>query len=163
MKQLFLTLLFLFRPQMLYEQIKTRAIEGVPFAKFAGVQIDTVSQGASTARLVERPELTNHIGTMHAAALFALGEAASGAAMAGTLGILIMKAKPVASEASIKYLKLAKGTITALAKTDADANALVQKLQADGKIRFDVLVDLNNESNETVAQMKVEWHIRISE
>jgi acyl-coenzyme A thioesterase PaaI-like protein len=96
---------------MIYEQIKTRAIDGVPFAKFTGVQIDAVSNGASTARLVERPELTNHIGTMHAAALFALGEAASGAAMAGTLGLLIMKAKPVASEASIKYLKLAKGTI----------------------------------------------------
>jgi acyl-coenzyme A thioesterase PaaI-like protein len=148
---------------MIYEQIKIRAIDGVPFAKFAGVQIDTVSCGVSTARLVERPELTNHIGTMHAAALFALGEAASGAAMAGTLGLLIMKAKPVASGASIKYLKLAKGTIIALAKLEADADKVIKELEIEGKIRFNVLVDLNNESNETVAQMKVEWHIRMNQ
>jgi acyl-coenzyme A thioesterase PaaI-like protein len=163
MKQLLLKTLFFLRPNMIYEQIKIRTIDGVPFAKLAGVQIDEVSCGTSTARLVERPDLTNHIGTMHAAALFALGEAASGAAMAGTLGVLIMKAKPVASDASIKYLKLAKGTIIAVARVDADANWVVKELEKEGKIRFDVMVDLNNEGNETVAQMKVEWHIRINQ
>jgi acyl-coenzyme A thioesterase PaaI-like protein len=163
MKQFLLKTIFLLRPKMIYEQIKIRAIDGVPFAKLAGVKINTVSCGASAAQLVERPELTNHIGTMHAAALFALGEAASGAAMAGTLGVLIMKAKPVASEASIKYLKLAKGTITAFATLDGDAAKFIEQLENDGKIRFDVLVDLNNDSNETVAQMKVEWHIRMNQ
>lgn len=98
---------------------------------------------------------------MHAAALFALGEAASGAAMAGTLGPLMLRARPVASHASIKYLKLAKGTILARVKAQGDPQTLSDTLEREGKIRFNVLVDLMNELAEVVAQLEVGWHVKI--
>lgn len=87
---------------------------------------------------------------------------ASGAAMAGTLGPLMLRARPVASEASIKYLKLAKGVI-ATAKVEGDPQTIADTLERDGKIRFNVLVDLVDELNEVVSQLNVEWHVKMKQ
>jgi acyl-coenzyme A thioesterase PaaI-like protein len=162
-KQFIAQWLFLLRPKMIFEQIKKQAIDSVPFAKFAGVEIVEVGKGESVATLVERAELTNHIGTMHAAAMFALGEAASGAAMAGALGVLLLRSRPVASQACIKYLKPANGTIIATAKVQGDAQQLADQLEREGKVKFDVLVQLSNPANEIVSELTVEWHIKIKQ
>ena len=55
----------------------------VPFADHVGIELDTIDPGRAIARLPERLDSTNHIGSVHAGALFTLAEAASGAAMAG--------------------------------------------------------------------------------
>src|SRR3954468_13489803 len=109
------------RSRMIYEQIKKQAIDAVPFAKHTGVVIADVGRGSSQARLTQRAELSNHVGTVHAAALFALGEAASGAAMAGALAPLILAVRPVVADARIRYLKPAKGSVAAHALVKGDA------------------------------------------
>ncbi len=146
---------------MVFEQIRRQAIDAVPFARLAGVAIDEVARGRSTATLQQREALSNHVGTMHAAALFALGEAASGAAMAGALAPVILKVRPVASEARIRYLNAARGTIRAHASVAQDADALVQQLQQQGRLRFEVQVAFSDEAGEPVAEMTVEWHARL--
>lgn len=146
---------------MVFEQIRRQAIDAVPFARLAGVAIDEVARGRSTATLQQREALSNHVGTMHAAALFALGEAASGAAMAGALAPVILKVRPVASESRIRYLNAARGTIRAHASVAQDADALVQQLQQQGRLRFEVQVAFSDEAGEPVAEMTVEWHARL--
>merc|ERR1739841_235484 len=49
---------------------------------------------------------------MHAGAMFTLGEAASGAALGGVLGDQLLAVRPVAADASIKYLKTGKTDLT---------------------------------------------------
>jgi acyl-coenzyme A thioesterase PaaI-like protein len=98
---------------------------------------------------------------VHAAALFALGEAASGAAMAGTLGPAILEVRPVASGAQIQYLKPANGIIAAKGRLDGDAKIIVTELMRDGKVRFNILVTLYNEAQDVVCEMQVEWHVRL--
>lgn len=153
--------LFFMRSPMIYEQIKKQAIEAVPFAKYTGVTVTEAGRGSGEARLVQRAEVSNHVGTVHAAALFGLGEAASGVAMAGALAPMILAVRPVAADARIQYLKPARGTIAAAARVQGDPDALVDDLRQQGKTRFEVKVSLSDEAKVVVAEMTVEWHARL--
>jgi len=47
---------------------------GIPFNKHLGLELLTVEDGVGRVRLKEAPHLLNHVGTQHAAALFAAGD-----------------------------------------------------------------------------------------
>lgn len=144
---------------MLYDMIRRQIGQNVPFARHAGVEIDTIDKGRASARLPFRPEGLNHIGTQHAAALFALGEAASGAAMAGTFAPMLLEIRPVAAEASIRYFGLAKGPVTADARVEADPDALVEAVRSEGKVRFPIVVSLKGEDGAEIGEMTIDWHV----
>src|SRR5262245_52594317 len=59
------------------------ATGGVPFAHHARVDVLEIGEGTGRARMPDSPELRNHIQSLHAGALFTLGETASGSAMLG--------------------------------------------------------------------------------
>jgi acyl-coenzyme A thioesterase PaaI-like protein len=132
----------------------------VPFATHAGVEITDVADGQGTARMPQTETSINHIGSQHAGALFTLGEAASGAAMAGAFAPVILEVRPIAGKAEITYTKVAKGMITAHARTMLPGAELLEKLNADGKVAFDVTVNLTNADGDQVAQMTVAWHVK---
>ncbi len=144
---------------MLYDMIRSQMGQNVPFARHAGVEIDTVDKGRASARLPFRPEGLNHIGTQHAAALFALGETASGAAMAGTFAPMLLEVRPVAAEASIRYFGLAKGQVTADARVEAEPDALLEAVRTEGKVRFPIVVSLKGEDGIEIGEMMVDWHV----
>lgn len=141
----------------MYDMIKTHLGSAVPFASTTGVNLLDIGPGHAIANLEQRPEVTNHIASLHAGALFTLGEAASGGAMSGAFVEQLLQVRPIATDASIEYVKIAKGTITAKAKTSEPANDLLARLAADGKVRFQIDVKLSNESDQEVARMKVGW------
>ncbi len=143
-----------------YEMIKTQLGHMVPFAKHAGVELLSIDDGVAEAQLEQTDSSINHLKSQHAGALFTLGETASGGAMAGALYSVLMSVKPVAANATIDYKRIAKGTIKAHAKTSRPSRDLLKELQDEGKVQFDVLVDLTDEESRTVAQMTVAWHVR---
>jgi acyl-coenzyme A thioesterase PaaI-like protein len=145
----------------LFDMIKAQLGTAVPYATHTGVELLDVAPGAGSAALNQTPSTINHIGSQHGGALFTLGEAASGAAMAGAFAEVLLSVRPVAAEATIKYLKVAKGRITALAKTLEPADDLTTRLKADGKIKFDVAVSMTDETDVEVATMQVGWHVRM--
>jgi len=144
---------------MIYDMIRSQMGQNVPFARHAGVEIDALGKGRASARLPFRSEGLNHIGTQHAAALFALGETASGAAMAGTFAAMLLEIRPVAAEASIRYFGLAKGQVTADARVEAEPDALVEAVRSDGKVRFPIVVSLKGEDGIEIGEMTVDWHV----
>lgn len=144
---------------MIYDMIRNQMGQSVPFARHAGVEIDAIDKGRASAHLPFRPEGLNHIGTQHAAALFALGETASGAAMAGTFAPMLLEIRPVAAEASIRYFGLAKGQVTADARVEAEPDALVQAVRSEGKVRFPIVVSLKGEDGIEIGEMTVDWHV----
>jgi hypothetical protein len=91
--------------------------------------------------------------------MFTLGEAASGAALAGALAEVILETRPVAAGAQIDYSKIAKGALTATAEVQARPEDLLATLRAAGKVAFEVAVDICDESQESVARMVVHWHV----
>lgn len=142
-----------------FEMIKAHLSTAVPFATHTGVVIDTVSAGSARATLPMRHEVSNHIGTPHAGAVFTLAEAASGAAMAGAFAEILHTLRPVAAEARIAYLKLARGTLVAEARTGQTPDALRATLQAEGKVSFPVVVGITDETGAEVARMEIAWHV----
>lgn len=144
---------------MIYDMIRNQMGQNVPFARHAGVEIDAIDKGRASAHLPFRPEGLNHIGTQHAAALFALGETASGAAMAGTFAPMLLEIRPVAAEASIRYFGLAKGQVTADARVEAEPDALVETVRSEGKVRFPIVVSLKGEDGIEIGEMTVDWHV----
>ena len=133
--------------------------DAVPFASHVGIELLSMGEGEATAQLQERPHVLNHVATHHAGALFTLAETASGAAMAGTFAPVLTSVRPVTANASISYLRPARGMITATAKVDAPAEALLATLHEKGKVQFRVDVTLRNDAGKNIATMNVDWNV----
>jgi len=145
---------------MSYEIIRAQLTSAVAFTAHCGVSLDEIGNGKAAASLPFRKEGLNHIGTQHAGALFAVGEAASGAAMAGAFSSVLLGIRPVAAEATIRYFKTAKGAVRAEATIQGNPEELLKSLRGDGKIAFPVNVDLlDGASGEKLAEMTVQWHV----
>jgi hypothetical protein len=91
--------------------------------------------------------------------MFTLAEAASGAALAGALAPIIWTVRPVAATAQIAYKRIAKGTLTAYAKSSQPSASLIKAIEDDGKVAFDIVVDVQNTAGETVVEMTVNWYV----
>lgn len=142
-----------------YEMIKTHLDAAVPFANHVGIKLLEIADGTASAELEQTEAVSNHIQSMHAGAMFTLGEAASGAAMAGALAPVILSMRPVAATAKIGFVKVAKGKLTAHAKTSEAGGDLMAAIKADGKVAFDVNVDIQDESGDSVVEMTVNWYV----
>ncbi|MEO9575702.1 MAG: YiiD C-terminal domain-containing protein [Tateyamaria sp.] len=143
-----------------YDMIKAHMTQAIPFAAHVGIELIEIGDGTATAALDQRRETSNHIQTQHAGAMFTLGEAASGAALGGALAPVLLDVRLVASGAQISYVKIAKGRLTATAKTSAPGAELLATLQDVGKVTFSVDVDIHDEAGDTVVTMHVDWHVK---
>ncbi len=137
----------------------TRPLGAVPFADHAKVETLAAGPEGGLARIPEAAELTNHIASVHAGALFTVGETASGAAMLGAFADLIGQVRPVTRASEIRYLRIARGEITASAALAEPAEAVRARLEARGKVDFAVEVVLTDPVGETVAEMTVTWNL----
>lgn len=128
----------------------------VPFVGHVGVRLLEVGTGTAVAVLDDAPALRNHLGTLHAGVIFALGETASGAAVAGALAPVLFDVRPIARSAQITYLKPAKGTIKATALVP-EAETLVGRIASAGRIEVTASVHLHDEAGVEVARLEVDW------
>ena len=143
-----------------YDMIKAHLGTAIPFATHVGVELLEIGDGMATAALDQRRETSNHIETQHAGAMFTLGEAASGAALAGALAPVILQSRPVAAGAQISYVKIARGRLTASAETSQPGAELLATLKSAGKVAFDVHVDVRDAEGDTGVTMTVSWHVK---
>lgn len=142
-----------------YEALRKGLIDAVPFIGTVGLEVTEVGPGTATVRLPDDERLHNHVGSQHAAGMFAAAEVASGGAFIATFAERMGEIRPLASGAEIQYVKLAQGPIDATARLEG-ATELLSKLDADGKVAFPVEITLTNSSGETVATASVHWHVR---
>jgi uncharacterized protein (TIGR00369 family) len=145
-----------------FDAIAQGMTQAVPFAGFLGVEVTSVGAGEAVARLPERQELTNHVGSQHAGALFTVAETASGAAFVGAFAERMGDVTPLARSAEISYEKIAKGPIDASAKLGVDPTAALATLDAEGKVVFPCEVELNDADGQRVATAVVQWHVRLN-
>ena len=143
-----------------FDAIAQGMTQAVPFAGYLGLEITSVSEGEAVVRLPERPELTNHVGSQHAGALFAAGEAASGGAFVATFGERLPEVTPFAESAEISYKKIARGPITATGRLSQERDELLDELESEGSVRFPIDVELTNGAGDVVAEMTVRWYVR---
>jgi acyl-coenzyme A thioesterase PaaI-like protein len=141
-----------------YEALKQGLRAAVPFVQLLELEYVDLGPGTATVRLPERVEMTNHVGSQHAGGLFTAAETASGAAFVGAFAERLGEITPLAKSADISYEKIAKGPIDATATLD-DAG-LIDRLEADGKVEFQIEVVLKDSGGQQVASATVDWHVR---
>jgi uncharacterized protein (TIGR00369 family) len=148
-------------PNVDFDAIAKGMAIAVPFAGHLGLEITEVSAGEATVVLPRRQELTNHVGSQHAGALFTVAETASGAAFVGAFAIRMGDVTPLARHAEIDYRKVANGPITARAKLGVDAAEALGTLDSEGKVEFPCEVELFDGDENLVAVATVQWHVRL--
>lgn len=150
-------------PNVDFEAIAKGMAMAVPFVGYLGLEITEIDAGEATVVLPRKQHLANHVGSLHAGALFTAAETASGAAFVGAFAVRMADVTPLARRAEIEYLKIAGGPITASAKLGIDAAEALATLDAEGKVEFPCLVELTDSAGELVATATVEWHVRLKE
>jgi uncharacterized protein (TIGR00369 family) len=145
-----------------FDAIAQGMTQAVPFAGHLGLEITSVGPGEAVVRLPERAELTNHVGSQHAGALFTVAETASGAAFVGAFAERLGEVTPLARSAEISYEKIAAGPIDATATLGVDAEEALATLDADGKVVFPCEIELVDAHGNRVATATVQWHVRLN-
>jgi acyl-coenzyme A thioesterase PaaI-like protein len=146
-----------------FDLIAQGMTQAVPFAGHLGLEVTGIAEGEATVVLPERPELTNHVGSQHAGALFTVAEAASGAAFLGAFAERLGDIIPLARSAEISYEKIAKGPIEAKAKLAVPAAEALSTLDTEGKVVFPCEIELTDASGQRVATATVQWHVRLNQ
>ncbi len=146
-----------------FEAIAAGMTQAVPFAGHLGLEVTEVAEGEAVVVLPERVELTNHVGSQHAGALFTVAETASGAAFVGAFAQRMGEVTPLARSAEISYVKVAKGPIEARAKLGVEPAEALATLDADGKVVFPCEIELTDASGDRVATASVQWHVRLNQ
>lgn len=143
------------------DSISRMLTERVPFARTLGIRIERVDADHSAVIMPFARERSNHVGTVHAAAIFGLGESAAGALALVTFGDLQQQGYvPLVAGASITYRRPASGDLRAEATLAPDTQARVRaELDSAGKARFSTHVAISNPDGETAAEMDVDWAV----
>ncbi len=138
--------------------------KAIPFNKHVGLKVVEIDEGRGVVRLPDSKKLHNHVGSQHAAGLFAAGEAASGAAFVGAFAERMGEMTALARSAEIDYKKLAKGAILATGTLEEEPAEILSRMNAeDGKAEFPVQVEMKDGDGNVVATMTVHWHVRRNE
>jgi uncharacterized protein (TIGR00369 family) len=138
----------------------TPLLDAVPFARTLGITFTAVTADTAVAVLPDATALHNHVGGPHAGAMFSLAETASGAIVLAAFGPHLHLATPLAVRASIEYVKLAMGTVTATARLARPAAEVVAELEAGQRPEFDVEIEIANTEGVTTGRMRVTWTLR---
>jgi acyl-coenzyme A thioesterase PaaI-like protein len=146
-----------------FDAIAAGMNQAVPFVGHLGLEVTSIAEGKAVVLLPERPELTNHVGSQHAGALFTAAETASGAAFVGAFAERMGDITPLAKSAEIAYEKIATGPIEASATLGIDKDEALATLDADGKVEFPCEVVLSDEAGTRVATATVRWHVRLKQ
>jgi acyl-coenzyme A thioesterase PaaI-like protein len=145
-----------------FDAIAQGLTQAIPFAGHLEIEVTKVAPGEAVAVLPKRPELTNHVGSQHAGALFTVAETASGAAFVGAFAERMGDVTPLARSAEISYEKIAKGPIEAHGKLAVPAEEALATLDAEGKVVFPCKIELFDADGQRVATATVQWHVRLN-
>ncbi len=145
-----------------FDAIAQGMTQAVPFAGHLGLEITSIAEGEAVVVLPERAELTNHVGSQHAGALFTVAETASGAAFVGAFAERMGEVTPLARSAEIAYEKIAKGPIEAKATLGVPVAEALATLDSEGKVEFPCEIELTDGDGARVATATVDWHVRLN-
>ena len=106
------------------------------------------------------PPMRNHVGTMHAAAQFALAEAASAECLLRHFGQLDGKVQAVIRGVEARYRRPAQGDLLAYGSPDPATRAgLLTELATRGRTVAVILIDLKDRDGTLTFHGKFDWFI----
>lgn len=132
----------------------------VPMVATLGLVYESVSDQVAVVRLVDLPAYRNHVGGPHAAAMFAAAESATGAVAVAAFGDLLDRAVLVPTTATIDFLSIAKGDLTATATLNGDPSAVRAQFESGTRPEFDITVVIANADGQQTGRMTARWTLK---
>lgn len=136
------------------------SVTELPFNSFLG--LESCREGGRVLRLPAGDQYLNHLGTVHASALLALAEAASGECLLQHFGTSEGMV-PVVRRLEAKFRKPANGAVGAKASlSEEQVMQLKEGLTAKGRATVTVQVELYDAAGVHVLSATVEWFVSAS-
>ncbi len=133
----------------------------IPFNKLLG--ISTAENTDYLLQLDARKEYTNHLGTIHAAALFALAEGSGAQFLLNNFpNEMIDSFIPVLRKVEVTYKKPANGVIVSSAKLKDDTiEDITLQLNSKKRVLLTTTVDLFDTDKTKVFTANFEWFVAL--
>lgn len=134
-------------------------ITDIAFNRLIGLQREPAG-GEFAVSLPARSQYHNHLGIVHAAALFAVAEAASGDWMLRNFGERAADFIAVVRRVEMKYRKPAQGKVLGRAWAgEAAQRALADDLATKRAISFTLQTEVRDEGGAPILAAEIEWFI----
>ena len=137
-------------------------IEAMPLNRLLGLRVVHAAGGAGRAVLGASKTLNNHGGGLHAAAQYALVDAASGAAAASAFLDLLGTAMPLVQRVDVSFRRPATGACAAEARVDPDEAERARDLAASGRdAAFSVVCEVRDATGQTTLTAVGRWVLTV--
>ena len=134
-------------------------ILSIPFHHYLNIENSEAGENF-IFRMEERPELLNHLGTIHACAQLSLAEASSGEFLLQQFRELKDSVIPVIRKTEVKYSKPANGTLDSKASYNmGNQEEYMNELLSKGRCIIPVKVELFDASNSRTLTALFSWFI----
>ena len=143
-----------------YELVMNEMPKQVPMVGTLNIEYLELGPGHALLRMPDQREYHNHIGGIHAGAMFTLAETASGAIVLAEFGDRFNEYVPLAVTATIRYLKVALGPLTAEATMDTTPAEVIAQLEAGVRPEFNVVVAIRDEAGTQTGEMTIVWTLK---
>lgn len=147
------------------EVVRAHYLSLVPMPATLGIAFVDLDLHRCVMTLPDEPAYRNHVGGPHAGAMWTLAESASGALVMARFGDLLEEVTPFPTESTIRFLKVARGPVTAVATIGEAADAAVDTLRSGQRPEFPVVVELSTgEGDERLVtgEMTVTWTLALN-
>ena len=137
----------------------------VPMVATLGIEFVDLDHQTCTMLLPDRSDYHNHVGGMHAGAMWTLAESASGALVFTNFGDRMADLTPFPVEATIRFLKVALGPVTATATLGAEAATAIATMESGTRPEFPVEIELSTGTGEerlVTGSMTVTWTLKLN-
>ncbi len=142
------------------DTVKSSFPQVVPMVGTLALEFEDLQPQRAVMVLPDQAPYHNHVAGPHAGAMFTLGESASGALVFVNFGDRMGEATPLAVEATIRYLKFAKGRVTATATMDRDPADVIAELDDGKRPEFAVEIALTTDDGTQTGAMTVLWTLK---
>jgi uncharacterized protein (TIGR00369 family) len=143
-----------------YQTVKENMPTQVPMVGTLNIEYLELDAEHALLRMPDQPEYHNHIGGIHAGAMFTLAETASGAIVLAEFGDMFDRLVPLAVSATIRYLKVAMGPLTAEAVMDAEVADVLAEMDSGKRPEFNIDVAIRDESGTMTGAMTILWTLK---
>lgn len=121
----------------------------IPYSGTIRPKILNIYQNEAQVCIKEHRRISNHLNSIHAIALINLGELTTGLALHFALG---PNQKAILTNLTARYIKKARGMITASAKLDSNMNITAGE--------YKIVARLKNQEGDEVALVTAIWLVR---
>lgn len=134
----------------------------LPFNQFMEISVSDEEPHALVLPRGER--YTNHVGTVHAAALYALGEACCGHRLLLAIEGRTDRYVPLLRRSAVKYQKPAHGALIARPEAkDGAIEKLLSDLNERGRSLITIEAEIEDEKGEVVMAASYDWYVHAAD